>query len=65
MVQKADGSGVVAGTLALSTDGKVVTFTPAANLTAATAYMLIAGVGIKDLAGNALAATSVTKFTTA
>jgi hypothetical protein len=65
LVQKADGSGIVAGTLSLSTDRKVVTFTPSANLTAATAYMAIAGVGIKDIAGNALAAPLVTKFTTA
>lgn len=65
MVQKADGSAVVAGTLTISADRKTVTFTPAANLTATTDYMAIAGVGIKDIAGNALAAPLVTTFTTA
>lgn len=65
IVQKADGSAVVDGTLSLNAAGTEVTFTPAANLTAATAYMTIATTGIKDLAGNALAAPKVTTFTTA
>jgi phi13 family phage major tail protein len=65
MVQKADGSAQVAGTLSLDATGKIVTFTPTANLTAATQYMAIATVGVLDLYGNALATPSVTKFTTA
>jgi phi13 family phage major tail protein len=65
IVQKADGSAQVAGTLVLNTAATEVTFTPTANLAAATPYMLIAGVGVKDIAGNALASPSVTKFTTA
>lgn len=65
LVQKADGSGVVAGSLTLDSTGKIVTFDPTANLTAATQYMGIVTVGVKDLAGNALAAPSITKFTTA
>lgn len=64
-VQKADGTAIVAGTFALDVTGKIVTFTPSANLTASTAYMAIANVGITDIAGNALAAPSVNKFTTA
>jgi phi13 family phage major tail protein len=65
MVQKADASAQVTGTLSLDATGKVVTFTPSANLTAATQYMAIATVGVQDLYGNALATPSVTKFTTA
>lgn len=55
----------VAGTLGLDATKKIVTFTPVANLTAATAYRAIATVGVKDLAGNPLATNSVNKFTTA
>ncbi|SDD26963.1 phage major tail protein, phi13 family [Paenibacillus sp. UNCCL117] len=65
LVQKADGSGAVQGTLTIDTAQKVVTFTPAANLAAATAYLASAGLGVKDIAGNALAATNIIKFTTA
>jgi phi13 family phage major tail protein len=65
LVQKADGTAQVAGTLALDATQKVVTFTPSANLTAATQYMAIVTMGVQDLAGIALAAPSVTKFTTA
>lgn len=65
LVQKADGSGLVPGTLSLSADRKKVTFTPSANLAASTTYMTIAGVGIRDIAGNALAAPLITTFTTA
>ncbi|MEK4141147.1 major tail protein [Paenibacillus sp. FSL M7-0547] len=64
MVQKADGSGVVAGSLTLDAAKKVVTFTPAANLAAATLYLALAGVGVRDQSGNALAAPIITKFTT-
>lgn len=55
----------VAGALTINAANTIVTFTPTANLTAATAYRAIATVGVKDLAGNALATNSVTKFTTA
>jgi phi13 family phage major tail protein len=65
LVQKADGSAQVSGTLVLDSAMKVVTFTPSANLTAATQYMAIATQGVQDLFGNTLAAPSVTKFTTA
>lgn len=57
-----DGS-AVAGTVSVSSN--VVTFTPASNLTAATAYRAVAAKGVRDVAGNALVATDVRKFTTA
>lgn len=55
----------VAGTLSLNTDKTVVTFNPTDNLTVATAYTAIATKNIRDLAGNSMAANSVTNFTTA
>lgn len=55
----------VAGTLSLNAAKTIVTFTPASSLTALTAYRAIVTTGAKDLAGNRLAAPSVTKFTTA
>lgn len=64
VVKDSDGSNV-AGTLAINAANTIVTFTPSANLTAATAYRSIVTTGVKDMAGNALAAPSVTKFTTA
>lgn len=65
LVQKADGSAQVAGTLVIDSALKVVTFTPTVALTAATQYMAIATQGVQDVSGNALATPSVTKFTTA
>jgi len=59
-----DGS-IVAGTLAYDSVNKRVTFTPSANLAAATAYRAVVTSGVKDMTGNAMAANSVTKFTTA
>lgn len=55
----------VAGALSINAAKTIVTFIPAANLTAATPYRAIVTVGVKDIAGNALAAPSITKFTTA
>lgn len=61
-----DPSGAqVAGTLSISTDQKTVTFAPTSSLTALTAYTAIATTNVKDIAGVALAANSVTNFTTA
>lgn len=65
LVQKADGSGVVAGVLSLDPTNKIVTFTPSAALAAATQYMALVTQGVKDMAGNSMVAPSVTKFTTA
>lgn len=64
LIKDSDGS-AVAGTLSINTARTVVTFTPGANLTAATAYRAICTKDVSDLAGNKLAANSVTKFTTA
>ena len=56
----------VAGTIVLSNAGAAttITFTPTAALTAATQYLAVLTSGIKDMAGNALAAGKVTDFTT-
>ena len=64
LVKDADGSNV-AGTFVQSNGGKTVTFTPSSNLTAAAAYRAIVLTDAVDLAGNHLAAPSVTKFTCA
>ena len=64
LVKDTDGS-VVAGALSVSGDNKTVTFTPTANLTAATAYRPVVMPGVKDVSGNELAAMDVRKFTTA
>jgi phi13 family phage major tail protein len=54
-----------AGTLSISTDQTTVTFTPTAAFAATTAYTAIATTNVKDASGNALAANSITNFTTA
>lgn len=59
---EADGS-VIANTMILSTDGKTLTITPTANLSAATAYTIVLA-GITDIYGQKLA-TQTIKFTTA
>ncbi|WAH38619.1 major tail protein [Alicyclobacillus dauci] len=65
LVMVASDGSLVNGSLALSGDKKTVTFTPAANFTAATEYIAVATTNVKDLAGNALAEDSTTNFTTA
>lgn len=61
----ADATGAqVAGDLTINAGRTVVTFTPSAPLGATTDYTAIATMGVKDLAGNALATASVTNFTT-
>lgn len=64
LFKDADGA-AAPGTLAINAARTIVTFTPNANLAAVTAYRAMVSTGVKDLAGNALAASSVTKFTTA
>jgi phi13 family phage major tail protein len=64
VIKDSDGS-VVAGTLSQSADKTTITFTPSANLSATTAYRIIATTGVRDLAGNSLAQAQVRKFTTA
>lgn len=55
----------VAGALAIDAARKQVTFTPTANLTAATAYRLIITTNVKDIYGNKLVTPYVSTFTTA
>ena len=55
----------VAGALGYDSTAKIVTFNPTAALTAAETYTAIVTTGVKDLAGNALAAASITTFTVA
>lgn len=64
VVKDSDGS-AVAGSLSINGARTVVTFAPTGNLAAATAYRAIVTTAVTDLAGNHLAATKVTKFTTA
>lgn len=62
-VMKADGT-PVAGALSIGTNDTVVTFDPTSSLDNSTDYIAIATTGVKDKSGNALAATSVSNFTT-
>lgn len=55
----------VAGSLSYSSSAPwTVTFDPTSNLANATDYIGVATTGVRDVAGNALAANSVTNFTT-
>lgn len=64
VVRASDGT-QVAGTLSMNTAKTVVTFNPTADLIAASAYLATVTANVKDLAGNALAANSMSNFTTA
>lgn len=64
LIKDTDGS-IVAGTLTQSADKTFVTFTPTANLTAATVYRAIVTSDVTDYSGNKLANPIVYKFTTA
>ena len=59
----ADNS-VVAGALSVNAAHTQVTFDPTANLTAASKYWA-AATGVRDMAGNAMAAPKMVSFTTA
>lgn len=61
---KASDGTLVPGILTISGDKRTVTLDPTASLTATTAYIAVATRNIKDLAGNAMAANSITNFTT-
>ena len=54
----------VAGSLDYNVGRTIVTFTPTADLANSEVYTAFVTTGVKDLAGNALAAPSVTTFTT-
>ena len=62
VVTKADGT-IVAGTKTFNADGKVLTFNPDSNLSAASSYLVTIG-GVVDIYNQPLAA-SVINFTTA
>lgn len=62
LVKDVDGTNV-AGTLSVNAGRTVVTYTPTADLTSAAVYSAIVTRGVRDVAGNALAAPKVTKFT--
>ena len=62
VVTKADGT-IVAGSKTFDTDGKVLTFNPDVNLSAASSYLVTIG-GVVDIYNQPLAA-SVVNFTTA
>jgi hypothetical protein len=64
ILMKADGT-LVANALTLGTNDTVVTINPNSNLSGATAHIVIVTTAVKDVAGNALAATNVFNFTTA
>ncbi len=55
----------VAGSLDYNVGATIVTFTPTASLAALTEHTAIVTTGVKDLAGNALAAPFISTFTTA
>lgn len=51
-----------AGTIAYDVSAKTVTFTPTDNWTASASFQAIVTTGLKDAAGNALAATKIEQF---
>ena len=58
-------SNLVATTLTYNATTRVVTLTPSPKLAASTTYTATVGTGVKDAAGNAMAAARVWSFTTA
>jgi|GEM_PF-267544 len=62
-LMKADGT-PVAGALSIGTSDTVVTLNPTVDLDNLTEYIAICTSNVKDLSGNALAANSVSNFTT-
>ena len=64
LVKATDGT-IVAGALSIDATNKIVTLNPTSNMSASTAHIAIATTNVTDIAGNALAAASITNFTTA
>lgn len=64
-VMKASDGSLVEGALTLDGTSKIVTFNPTSDLSAATAYIAVCTTNVTDVAGNHLAAQSITNFTTA
>lgn len=53
---------LVAGTIAYDSSAKTVTFTPTSNWTASDTFQAVVTKGLKDAAGNALAAIKIEQF---
>ncbi|RJQ25526.1 MAG: hypothetical protein C4589_11020 [Peptococcaceae bacterium] len=64
ILMKADGT-VIPGALSIDANHEIITFNPASNLSALTDHVFIVTTGVKDLAGNAMAAPLIVNFTTA
>ena len=64
-VRPTAGGANVAGVITYNTANNTATFTPTASLAGGTAYTATVTTGVKDLAGNALAATKTWTFATA
>ena len=58
-----DGKGV-AGDVALSPDGRTLTFRPTGPLAEGSTYGIVVGTGLKDVAGNAMGSSFMSNFTT-
>lgn len=65
MLLNASTGDVVAGALSIDSTGKIVTLDPTASMTSGAAMIAIATTNVCDLAGNKLAAASVSNFTVA
>jgi len=63
-LMKADGT-AAPGVLSINSLNTIVTLDPTDAMTAAAAYVAVATMNVKDMSGNALAATSITNFTIA
>lgn len=59
------GTASIPGTVTLSADGKTATFDPTSTLTSSVSYSAIIRTGVKDIAGNVIAAPKQWSFTTA
>ena len=64
-LMKASDGTLAPGALTIDGTSKIVTLDPTANLTAATPYIAICTTNVTDVAGNHIAGTSITNFTTA
>lgn len=64
LMKSTDGT-LVSGSLAITGANKIVTLDPTASLAAATPYIAICTTNVTDVAGNRLATTNITNFTTA
>ena len=63
-IKLASGATDISGTVSVSADKTIATFTPTSSLARGAVYTVTAKTGITDLAGNALTADFVSTFTT-